>query len=112
MSDDKNDFLAEIELAELREEVAKLRQEVEDLRFEADLDACHIAGLSAQIKALIGESQACPNKDAHPLVETAPYTHSRTGQPITKTRALPLYRDAFDAEARNLGIDNPEQHRS
>ncbi len=54
--------MVEIEIADLKEEIAALRREVEDLRTEADLDACHIAGLTAQIKALIAESEACPDK--------------------------------------------------
>ena len=111
-SNDQAGLMTEMEIANLKEEIASLRREIEELHTEADLDACHIAGLSAQIKALIAESEACPNKTAHPLVERAEYIHSRTGQPITKTRALPLYREAFDAEALGLGIDNPEQFRS
>lgn len=105
-------LMAEMEIDELRREIAELRREVDELHAEADLDACHIAGLSAQIKALIAESEACPNKDAHPLVERAEYIDSRTGQPMTKTKALPLYREAFDAEALACGIDNPERFRS
>jgi chromosome segregation ATPase len=100
------------ELSDLRGEIAALRAEIDDLRAEADLDSCHIAGLSAQIKALIAESEACPNKAAHPLVERVEYVHSRTGEKVTKTRALPLYREAFDAEAQVCGIDNPGQFRS
>ncbi|MTJ80166.1 MAG: hypothetical protein F8N37_03965 [Telmatospirillum sp.] len=102
----------EIETDALRREIAELRREIEDLRAEADLDSCHIAGLTAQIKALIAESEACPDKTAHPLVERVEYIDSRTGQPMTKTRALPLYREAFDAEARECGIPDPEKHRS
>jgi uncharacterized coiled-coil DUF342 family protein len=105
-------LMAEMEIDELRRQIAELRREVDELHAEADLDACHIAGLSAQIKALIAESEACPSKDAHPLVERAEYIDSRTGQRITKTKALPLYREAFDAEAQACGIDNPEQFRS
>ena len=104
--------MAEMENEELRREIADLRRKIDDLHAEADLDGCHIAGLTAQIKALIAESQACPNHAAHPLVERADYIDSRTGQTITKTRALPLYREAFDEEARNCGIEHPEQHRS
>jgi len=105
-------LMAEMESENLHQQIADLRRENAELRDEADLDSCHIAGLTAQIKALIAESQACPNKAAHPLVERAEYTDSRTGQPITKTRALPLYREAFDEEARNCDIANPEQYRS
>jgi chromosome segregation ATPase len=104
--------MAEIEIGHLKEEITALRSEIKELRTEADLDACHIAGLSAQIKALIAESEACQDKAAHPLVERTEYVHSRTGQTMIKTRALPLYREAFDAEARSLGIDQPEQFRS
>lgn len=105
-------LMAEGEMAELRAENAALRQEIEALRYDADLDACHIAGLTAQITALIAESEACPHPGSHPLVERVEYTHSRTGQPITKTRAFPLYREAFDAEASACGIADPEQLRS
>lgn len=105
-------LMAEMELDALRGEIAELRREIEELHAEADLDACHIAGLSAQIKALIAEGEACSDKAAHPLVERAEYVHSRTGEPITKTKALPLYRAAFDAEAEACGIENPEQFRS
>ena len=105
-------LMAEMEIEELRELVATLRREIEDLQTEAVLDACHVAGLSAEIRAMIAESEACPHKQAHPLVERVAYTDSRTGLPITKTRALPLYREAFDAEARSSGIDNPERFRS
>lgn len=111
-SNEQAKLMADMEITSLKEEIAVLRHEIADLRTEADLDACHIAGLSAQIKALIAESEACPNKAAHPLVERAEYVHSRTGQTVIKTRALPLYRQAFDAEAQSLGIDNPEQFRS
>lgn len=111
-SNEQAGLMAELEIGHLKEEIATLRLEIADLRTEADLDACHIAGLSAQIKALIAESEACSNKAAHPLVEKAEYVHSRTGQTVTKTRALPLYREAFDAEAASLGIDNPAQFRS
>jgi len=111
-SNEQASLMAEMETEDLRRQIAELRREIEDLRAEADLDECHIAGLTAQIKALIAESEACPNKAAHPLVERAEYTDSRTGQTIIKTRALPLYREAFDEEARNCGIENPEQYRS
>lgn len=100
------------ELERLREENDELRAEIEDLRREADLDACHAAGLGAQIKALIAEGDACPNKAAHPLLERAEYTNSMTGEPMTKTRAYPLYRDAFDAEAAELGIEDAEGLRA
>jgi len=109
---EQESLMAEMEQDDLRAEIADLRKLVEGLRVEADLDACHIAGLSAQIKALIAESEACPHKAAHPLIETADYVHSRTGETMTKTRALPLYRAAFDEEARQCGIENPEQYRS
>jgi hypothetical protein len=105
-------LMAEMESEQLRQEIAELRQEIEVLRAEADLDGCHIAGLSAQIKALLAESEACPHKTAHPLVEQDDYINSRTGEPMRKTRALPLYRAAFDAEAEACGIDHPEQYRS
>jgi hypothetical protein len=111
-SNEQTGLMAEMEITSLKEEIATLRHEIEELHREADLDACHIAGLSAQIKALIAESEACPNKTSHPLVERTDYVHSRTGQPMVKTRALPLYREAFDAEAKSLGIEDPEQFRS
>lgn len=111
-SNEQSNLMAEMENEELRRQIVELRREIEELHAEADLDGCHIAGLAAQIKALLAESEACPNKAAHPLVERAEYVDSRTGQTITKTRALPLYREAFDAEARNCGIETPEQHRS
>ena len=106
--------LAELraELERLREENEELRAEIDDLRREADLDACHAAGLGAQIKALIAEGDACPNKAAHPLLERAEYTNSMTGEPMTKTRAYPLYREAFDAEAGELGIEDVEGLRA
>lgn len=114
-----DDMEAAIERAELRAELAALRQEVETLRAEleemhadADLEACHVAGLTAQLKALIAEGDACPNKAAHPLLVRTTYTHARTGEAITKTAAFPLYREAFDAEARRLGIENPEELRA
>ncbi|CAA7624701.1 hypothetical protein [Magnetospirillum sp. SS-4] len=96
---------------ELRREIESLRQEVEDLHAEADIDACHVAGLTAQIKALIAEGDACPDKAAHPLLERTQYVHARTGETVTKTRAFPIYREAFDAEARRLGIEHPEKIR-
>jgi len=111
-SNEQAGLMAEMEIANLKGEIAALRREIEELHTEADLDACHVAGLSAQIKALIAESEACPDKAAHPLIERTEYVHSRTGQTMIKTRALPLYRDAFDAEARSLGIEHPEQFRS
>ncbi len=95
----------------LREEVEALRAEVEELRFEADLDCCHAAGLSAQIRALIAEGDACPNKAAHPLLERADYIDDRSGEPMRKTRAYPLYRQAFDAEADQCGIPDPKRYR-
>lgn len=110
-----NDFeLAELraEIERLREENEELRNEIEELRREADLDACHTAGLSAQIKALIAEGDACPNKAAHPLLVRGEYTNSMTGEPMTKTAAYPLYREAFDAEARELGFETPENLRA
>jgi len=108
----QNDFMAEMELDELRREIEGLKAEVADLQHEADLDACHIAGLTAQIKALIAESEACPNSEAHPLVQKETYIDSRSGKEILKTRALPLYRAAFDAEANERGIEDPESFRS
>ena len=103
----------------LRAENEALRQRVEELEIElaealheADLDACHVAGLTAQIKALIAEGDACPNRAAHPLLARETYTHAQTGETVTKTRAFPLYREAFDAEAARLGIDSPEQFRA
>jgi hypothetical protein len=96
---------------ELRREIESLRQEVEDLHAEADIDACHVAGLTAQIKALIAEGDSCPNKVAHQLLERAQYIHARTGETVTKTRAFPIYREAFDTEARRLGIEHPEKIR-
>lgn len=106
--------LAELrsELDRLRDENEELRTEIEELRREADLDACHAAGLSAQIKALIAEGDACPNKAAHPLLVRGQYTNSMTGDAMTKTAAYPLYREAFDAEARELGFDSPENLRA
>lgn len=108
---EQEQLMAASEVDELRAENAALRREIEELRYDADIDSCHIAGLTAQIKALIDESDACPNKAAHPLVERAEYTHSRTGEVVTKTRAFPLYREAFDAEAKACGIENPEELR-
>lgn len=109
----------EFEMAELRAEIERLkeeneelRQEIDDLRREADLDACHAAGLGAQIKALIAEGDACPNKAAHPLLERTEYTNSMTGEVMKKTKAYPLYREAFDAEAKELGIDDAEGLRA
>ncbi len=95
----------------LKAEVEDLRHEVEELHADSDVDACHVAGLTAQIKALIAEGDACPNKDAHPLLERAQYIHSRTGETVTKTHAFPIYREAFDAEADRLGIAHPEKLR-
>jgi len=109
MSDEFADLLAENR--RLTEEVEALRKEIADLHFEADLDACHAAGLAAQIKALIAEGDACPNKAAHPLLERADYVDDRTGAPMKKTRAYPLYRAAFDEEANAAGIVDPEQYR-
>ena len=106
------DLMADMESASLRQQIADLLQEIAALKAESDLDACHIAGLSAQIKALIGESEACAQVAAHPLVQKDTYTDSRSGRPISKTRALPLYRAAFDAEARARGILDPEPFRS
>jgi cell division septum initiation protein DivIVA len=106
---DYDEILAENEA--LKAELEELRAELEELRADADLDACHVAGLTAQIKALIAEGDACPDKSAHPLLERAQYTHSRTGELVTKTKAFPLYREAFDAEAHRLGIENPEKIR-
>jgi hypothetical protein len=96
----------------LREEVASLRDEIEALRFEADLDACHVAGLAAQLKAIIAEGDACPSKVSHPLLERVAYTNQRTGEPMTKTKSYPLYRAAFDAEAEERGIAEPQAHRA
>lgn len=112
--------ITEFELAELRaendrlkEENEDLRRELDELRREADLDICHAAGLGAQIKALIAEGDSCPCKaTAHPLLERAQYTNAMTGETMTKTRAYPLYREAFDAEARDLGFEAPETLRA
>ena len=100
------------ELERLRDENAELRAEIEEMQREADLDACHAAGLSAQIKALIAEGDRCPNKAAHPLLVRGPYANSMTGEIMTKTAAYPLYREAFDAEARELGFESPENLRA
>ncbi len=110
-AEDQASLMDEMDVEDLRHEITELRRELEELRFEADLDSCHIAGLTAQIAALIAESEACPNKAAHRLVERVEYVDSRTGEPIIRTRALPLYREAFDAEARECGITEPEKHR-
>lgn len=112
MKSEQADLMAADEIAGLRAEINALRSEIEELHYEADIDACHIAGLTAQIKALIAESEACPHKEAHPLVEKVEYTNSRSGQPMIKTRAFPLYREAFDAEAAERGIAHPEEIRS
>lgn len=111
-NNEQSRLMAEMEIEDLRRQIADLRGEVEALHAESDLDACHIAGLTAQIKALLAESESCPDKAAHPLVEKADYVDSRTGRTITKTKALPLYREAFDAKARECGIEDPEQYRS
>jgi uncharacterized protein YigA (DUF484 family) len=108
---DQASLMAEMELDALRREIADLKREIDDLHNEADLDSCHIAGLSAQIKALLAESQACPHTEHHPLVQIAEYVDSRTGQTVSKTKALPLYREAFDEEARACGIEQPERYR-
>ena len=100
------------EIEELRQENATLRAEVEELRFEAELDACHAAGLSAQLRAIIAEGDACANKAAHPLLERVAYVNDRTNEPMTKTRSYPLYRQAFDAEAAECGIAEPEKYRA
>ena len=109
MSDEFAELIAENR--RLTDEVEELRREIEELRLEADLDACHAAGLSAQIKALIAEGDACPNRAAHPLLERVEYIDDRNGLPMRKTRAYPLYRAAFDEEARAAGIVDPQQHR-
>lgn len=103
------ELLAENEA--LKAEIEELKAEVEDLHAEADIDACHVAGLTAQIKALIAEGDSCSDKAAHPLLERTQYIHSRTGETVTKTRAFPIYREAFDAEADRLGIAHPEKIR-
>lgn len=110
---DGRDELAELrdENEALRREIVALKDEIEDLHFESDLDACHAAGLTAQLKALIAEGDACPDKAAHPLLERAAYTDCRSGQPMRKTRAYPLYREAFDAEALAAGIAEPHRYR-
>ncbi|OAN44059.1 hypothetical protein A6A04_09290 [Paramagnetospirillum marisnigri] len=107
--DDLEELQAENEA--LKAEIEELRREVEELQAEADIDSCHVAGLTAQIKALIAEGDACPDKSAHPLLERTQYVHSRTGETVTKTRAFPIYREAFDAEAERLGIAHPEKIR-
>lgn len=96
----------------LKQEIEALKAEIDELRFEADLDGCHAAGLSAQLRALIAEGDACANKTAHPLLERVVYTNARTGEPMTKTRAYPLYRQGFDAEAEECGIERPERYRA
>ncbi|CAA7623479.1 conserved hypothetical protein [Candidatus Terasakiella magnetica] len=112
MSDENQEFeVLRAENEALRAEIAELRQEIEDLHADADIDSCHLAGLTAQIKALIAEGDACSNTAGHPLLERTEYTHSRTGEKVTKTKAFPLYREAFDAEAERLGIANPEKIR-
>jgi hypothetical protein len=109
----------EFEMAALRAENDRLlaendelRSEIEELRREADLDSCHAAGLAAQIRAVIREGESCPNAAAHPLLERAEYTNALTGEPMTKTRAYPLYRQAFDDMARELGIDDAQDLRA
>lgn len=97
---------------ELRQELEGLRAEIEELRLEADLDACHAAGLSAQLRAIIAEGDACSNKTAHPLLERASYVNDRTGEAMTKTRSYPLYREAFDLEAAEYGIAEPAKYRA
>ncbi|MBR9973644.1 hypothetical protein [Magnetospirillum sulfuroxidans] len=99
------------EIDELRQENEALRAEMDELRFEADLDACHAVGLSAQLRAIIAEGDACPNKAAHALLERAAFINDRTGEPMTKTRSYPLYREAFDAEAAECGIADPAKYR-
>jgi FtsZ-binding cell division protein ZapB len=99
------------EVEQLQAELEELRQEMAEVRYDSDVDVCHAAGLTAQIKALIAEGDACPNKAAHPLLERVEYTHSRTGEKVMKTRAYPLYREAFDAEALACGIEHPEKIR-
>lgn len=117
-NDEQAEAMAAGEVAELRAEIGALRdqlaaleQELEELRFEAILDVCHASGLTAQIKALVAEGDACPNKKAHPLLDRVEYIDGRTGQPMTKTSAYPLYREAFDSEARASGIQDPEHLR-
>ena len=110
MTDELERLRAEID--QLRQENADLRAEIDELRFESDLDACHTAGLSAQLRAIIAEGDACAAKAAHPLLERTAYVNDRTGEAMTKTRSYPLYRQAFDAEAAERGIDQPEKHRA
>ena len=100
------------ENARLLDVNASLRLEIDELLFEAELDACHAAGLIAQIRALIAESDACTNRAAHTLLERTEYTNSMSGEPMTKTKAYPLYRQGFDDKAHELGIDEPESLRA
>ncbi|MBY0432130.1 MAG: hypothetical protein K2Q10_13095 [Rhodospirillales bacterium] len=104
--------MADDEVVRLQAENRKLRQEIDALQHELAVEACHIAGLSAQIQALIAESDACPDKNAHPLVARVDFIHSRTGETLRKTGSYPLYREAFDAEAEQVGLDTPEQYRA
>ncbi|CAA7619201.1 septum formation initiator family protein [Magnetospirillum sp. UT-4] len=100
------------EIEQLREENEELKAEIDELRREADLDACHAAGLTAQIRALIAEGDACPNTAAHPLLVRRDYVNSMTGETIRKTGAFPIYREAFDAEARELGFIDVDSLRA
>ncbi len=64
------------------------------------------------MKAIIAEGDACPGKAHHALLQRAPYVNDRTGEPMTKTRSYPLYRQAFDETAHEAGIEQPSKHRA
>lgn len=81
-----------------------LLAEVADLKQQLALSQANAKGVAAQARALLEENRATTAL----LTDSGVAYKSKTGN---KSKLALIYDEAFDAAARERGIEHPEQHR-
>jgi len=93
----------------LVDEVAHLKAEIAGLTEKDKVRRAQIAGLTAELNAYVQDADSCPHE--HPLAAKQEYVNGMTGVVETGRASREIYRAAFDAKARELGLDEYETLR-